>query len=329
MGQTFKALVISEQDGRYMREIKEKNTDELPDGEVLVRVEYSSLNYKDALSSVGNKGVTRKYPHTPGIDAAGVVEESSSDKFKAGDKVIVTSYDLGMNTPGGLGGYIRVPSSWVVPIPSGLTAREAMIYGTAGFTAGMSVMALINHGITPETGEVLVTGSTGGVGSVAVAILAKLGYKIACVTGKAEKAELLKNMGAASIITREEADDTSGRPMLKGRWSGVVDTVGGNILATAIKSADYGGAVTTCGLTQSAEFTSSVFPFILRGIALFGIDSVELPMEKRLKVWEKLSDEWKLSNLEELCTEIKLEETEKYLDEMLKGKTFGRIIVKH
>ncbi|PLX69164.1 MAG: oxidoreductase [Denitrovibrio sp.] len=325
--QKFKALVTEEVDWKYISTVKQKNIDELPEGDVLINVKYSSLNFKDALSSIGNKGVTRNFPHTPGIDAAGVVAESSDASFSVGEEVIVTGYDLGMNTSGGYEEYIRVPAGWVVKKPEGLTLRETMIYGTAGFTSALSVIKLLDHGITPESGKILVTGSTGGVGSVAVAMLAKLGFHVVGVTGKADKAEFLKSLGAKEIIGREEATDESKRPMLKGLYAGVVDTVGGNILASALKTTAYGGAVTTCGLTQSPDLNTTVFPFILRGVSLLGIDSVELPIDVKKSTWERISSDLKLSNLEELAVDITFDELPEYLSKILKGETSGRIVV--
>jgi len=327
MSEKFKAMVISKQGDKFIREIKEKSVEELPEGDVLIKVHYSSLNFKDALSAIGNKGVTRNFPHTPGIDAAGIVQNSKDSTFKEGDEVLVTGFDLGMETDGGFGQFIRVPAEWVVKLPEGLSLRESMIFGTAGFTAGLSVFALAENNTTPEDGEVLVTGSTGGVGSMAIAILSQAGYDPVAVTGKKEKEDFLKELGAIRVISREEADDQSGKPMLKGVWGGAVDTVGGNILATAIKSTKYSGTVTTCGLTQSTEFTSSVFPFILRGVKLIGIDSVQLPMDRRLPVWDKLANEWKPDSLETLTNEIGLEEVSDNIDLILKGKLTGRTLI--
>ncbi|TYB33118.1 MAG: YhdH/YhfP family quinone oxidoreductase [Flexistipes sinusarabici] len=327
MSEKFKAMVISKQEDKFVREIKEKSVDELPEGDVLIKVHYSSLNFKDALSAIGNKGVTRNFPHTPGIDAAGVVQDSKDSTFKEGDEVLITGFDLGMETDGGFGQFIRVPAKWVVKLPEGLSLRESMIFGTAGFTAGLSVLALAENNTTPEDGEILVTGSTGGVGSMAIAILSQAGYDPVAVTGKKEKEDFLKELGAIGVISREEADDQSGKPMLKGVWGGAVDTVGGNILATAIKSTKYSGTVTTCGLTQSTEFTSSVFPFILRGVKLIGIDSVQLPMDRRLPVWDKLANEWKPDSLETLTNEIGLEEVSDKIDLILKGKLTGRTLI--
>jgi len=324
---TFKALVVEESaENKFTLGIKEKSINDLPDGEVLIRVEYSSLNYKDALSATGSKGVTKKYPHTPGIDAAGIVKQSSSTAFKEDDPVIVTGYDLGMNTSGGFGQYIRVPSQWVIKLPSSLTLKESMIYGTAGFTAGMSVYA-ITDSLKPEGGEILVTGATGGVGSVSVAILSKLGYSVIAVSGKPEGRDFLRGLGAKEIISRNEGLDTSGRPILKGRWSGAIDTVGGDILATAIKSTKPLGTVACCGNVASADLPITVFPFILRGVKLIGIDSQNCPMEHRLRIWNKLSEEWQCSQFKDLYKEISLEHLNHNIDLILKGMQKGRIII--
>ena len=325
----FKALVVEETDDKkYTRQILDKSTDDLPPGDVLVEVHYSSLNYKDALSASGNKGVTRSYPHTPGIDAAGVVVESADSAFKPKDEVIVTSYDLGMNTAGGFGQYIRVPGQWVVPLPEGLTLREAMCYGTAGFTAALSVYQLTVHGgISPEHGEVLVSGATGGVGGIAVAILSKLGYAVVAVNGSVDASEYLKEIGAQRIISIEEATDQSGRPLLKSLWAGSIDAVGGEILATSIKSMNANGVVTTCGNAASPELPINVYPFILRGISLVGIDSQNCPMPKRLKTWEKLAGEWKIPKMETVVEEIALVDLDQAIDRMLQRKHKGRSIV--
>lgn len=324
---TFRAMVV-EQSGekRFTRSVVEKNIDKLPQGEVLVKVFYSSLNYKDALSAIGNRGVTRHYPHTPGIDACGIVEESSSSDFRVGDKIIVTSYDLGMNTSGGFGQYIRVPATWVVPLPVGLDLKESMILGTAGFTAGMSVDALTRT-VKPDRGDILVTGGTGGVGSLSIAILSKLGYSIAAVSGKPEAHEFLKSLGAKKIISRQDASEGHERPLLKGRWAGVVDTVGGEILAAAIKSTDLQGVVTCCGNVASPELPLNVFPFILRGVSLVGIDSQNCPMEQRRRLWQKLSKEWKPEKLNNMCREVNLAGLGDEIDLILRGGQQGRVVV--
>jgi putative YhdH/YhfP family quinone oxidoreductase len=323
----FKAMVVSETgEKKFLREITEKYFSELPGGELIVEVKYSSLNYKDALSASGNKGVTRKYPHTPGIDAAGVVLNSTTKAFGAGEEVVVMGYDLGMNTSGGFGRYISVPSGWAIKLPQGLSLRDSMGYGTAGLTAALCILRLMAGGLNKDAGEVLVTGATGGVGSIAVAILAKLGFNVVAATGKAEEKGFLDQLGAKAIITREEANDTSGRPLQKGRWAGVVDTVGGNILATALKTAKYGGLVAACGNAMSAELTVSVFPFILRGVSLLGVDSVEIPMRARQMAWNKLAGEWSV-DLASIVKEVSLQGLNAEIDKILKGGVRGRVVV--
>ena len=325
--QNFKAMVVSETaDQKFTREIGQKEFSDLPAGELLIEVKYSSLNYKDALSASRNKGVTRKFPHTPAIDAAGVVATSSTSQFGAGDQVIVTGFDLGMNTAGGFGQYISVPASWAVKVPQGMTLKESMAYGTAGLTAALCVMRLMAFGLTKDSGEVLVTGATGGVGSVAVGILAKLGFNVVAATGKTDEKDFLTQLGAKAIISRDEANDTSGRPLQKGRWAGVVDAVGGNILATAIKSAKYGGLVAACGNAMSADLAVSVYPFILRGVSLLGVDSVEVPMNTRLRTWQKLAQDWKL-DVSGFVSECALEELSPKIDLVLKGGIRGRVVV--
>jgi acrylyl-CoA reductase (NADPH) len=324
----YKAMVVHEhENSTYSREIVDKEISNLPEGDILINVKYSSLNYKDALSATGNKGVTRNYPHTPGIDAAGIVVHSMNDNFKIGDSVLVTGYDLGMNTPGGYGQYISVPADWVVKLPESLLLNESMIYGTAGFTAALSVYKLITSGITSSDGDILVTGATGGVGSIAVSILNKLGYSVIASTGKAEAKRMLLEMGAKDIILREELDDKSRKTLLKGRWAGVIDTVGGNILSTALKSTKYGGSVTSCGNVASPELSTTVYPFILRGISILGVDSVQCPMELRLKLWNLLSNDWKPDNLTLNVQEVSLMDLDTKIQSILEGKLIGRTIV--
>jgi len=326
--QTFRAMLVEEtEEGKFIRKITHRSLDDLPEGEVLVKVHYSSLNYKDGLSATGHRGVTKNYPHTPGVDAAGVVEESLSGAFHSGDKVIVTSYDLGMNTPGGFGQYIRVPAAWLVPLPASLSLKESMAYGTAGLTAGFCILKLQEHSISPDIGQILVTGATGGVGSFAVAMLANIGYQVVAVTGKAEERQFLIDLGAQEIIPREEAIDTSARPLLKGRWAGVVDTVGGDILATAIRSTKQHGCVTCCGNVASPDLHINVYPFILRGVSLVGIDSQNFPMDLRRQTWEKIADEWKLADLDRQTSVRSLEELDSEIDRILAGKQKGRVIV--
>jgi len=327
---TFNTLLVTQQpDGTFARAIVQRDLNALPANDTLVRVCYSSLNYKDALSATGNKGVTRTYPHTPGIDAAGEIVESASDEFKVGDEVIVTSYGLGMNTPGGYGEYIRVPAEWVVPKPAGLTLRESMIFGTAGFTAALCVHQLIKHDVTPDRGEVLVTGASGGVGCCAAAILARLGFRVVAATGKEDARDWLMQLGASALVGRAEVDDLSGKPMLRERWAGVVDAVGGNILATAIKTTQRDGCVTMCGLTQSSELHTTVFPFILRGVALVGVDSAETKMPLRRWIWEKLAGEWKPSTdvLDAIAQDVTLDALNEKIELILQGKVRGRVVV--
>ena len=326
--QTFRALVVSEGENKsYTRTIEERNTADLPAGDVLIKVHYSSLNYKDGLSATGNKGVTRKFPHTPGIDAAGTIVASTAEDWIVGAEVVVIGYDLGMNTAGGYGQYIRVPARWIVAKPAALTLQECMVYGTAGFTAAQSVDALIRAGVKPQDGRIVVTGATGGVGSVAVAILAKLGYEVVAATGKMDQSDFLLGLGAAEVIHRDEVNDTSGRPVGRPTWAGAVDTVGGNPLATLLKTTNYGGAVTCCGLVAGMEFTSSVFPFILRGVSLLGIDSVECPIEERRRIWALIGSDWKLDNLADLMKPVSLSGVSAEIDLIMKGQQRGRVVV--
>lgn len=324
---SFRAMVVSEEDdGTFSRDIKERALGAIGEGEVRVKVHYSSLNYKDALSATGNKGVTKKYPHTPGIDAAGIVVESDDATIQVGSQVIVTSYDLGMNTPGGYGQYITVPGAWVVPLPNGLSLRESMVFGTAGFTAAMSVDALVQT-VDPGNGDVLVTGATGGVGSIAVAILAKLGYSVVGVSGKVGAADFLQELGAKDVIERREAIEGADRPLLKTRWAGVIDTIGGDTLVAAIKATLPRGVVTCCGNVASAELSLNVFPFILRGVSLVGIDSQNCPLGYRKEIWQKLATDWKVSKLEEISREVSLEDLNVEIGFILSGKQKGRVVV--
>lgn len=322
----FKALLVSEEQGQFARRVVSRHLDELPAGEVLIRVQWSSLNYKDALSATGNRGVTRNYPHTPGIDAAGVVEASSVSELAAGDEVIVTGYDLGMNTPGGFGQYIRVPAAWVLKRPSGLTLRDSMVLGTAGLTAALCIDKLERAGLTPGAGPVLVTGATGGVGSIAVAMLAGLGHEVVAVTGKPQQADFLRRLGAAEVLERSELQAGTGKVLLTERWAGAVDTVGGDILFNVVKSLRYDASVACCGLTAGGQFQASVFPFILRNVNLLGVDSVEQPLVAKASMWDRLSLQWK-TDLQNLEHEITLEQLPQAIDTILAGGMVGRTIV--
>jgi putative YhdH/YhfP family quinone oxidoreductase len=324
---TFKALLVSESAPKtFTHAIVDRELSDLPEHDTLIRVQYSSLNFKDALSFSGNKGITRNFPHTPGVDAAGVIEESPV--FAKGAEVIVVGFDLGMNTSGGLAEYIRVPSEWVIPKPAGLSLRECMILGTAGFTAGQCVERLLENRVQPENGEILVTGATGGVGSVAVTLLASAGFTVVAASRDPQHATWLIDLGASRVMPSEELLEDSGKPMLKGRWAGAVDTLAGKTLEVMTRSMQHRGVITFCGMITGIELHTNVFPFILRGLSLIGIDSAECPMPLKKELWQKLSDEWKSDKLENLCHEISLEDAPEALTNMLNGKTRGRIVVK-
>ena len=323
----YKALYVEETDNGFTQTIKTLDSENLAASDLLVSVRYSSLNYKDALSATGNKGVTKSYPHTPGIDAAGVVLKSNNTNFAIGDEVIVTSYDLGMNTPGGFAELISVPAEWVVKLPAGLTLKEAMIFGTAGFTAGISLTRLVEL-VKPEDGKVLVTGATGGVGSVAISLLSKLGYKTVAVSGKESEYDFLRKLGASEIISRDQFMDVKNSPILSAKYAGVIDTVGGPFLENAIKMTQPLGAVTTCGSVASTQLNLTVFPFILRAISLIGVSSQNYPMSRRTVLWTKLAKEWKPEHLLEIYNEISLDELPQAIALILEGKLKGRTIVK-
>ena len=325
---SFLALVVREAaPGFFDRQIERRQTAELPPGEVLVKVLFSSLNYKDALSASGNRGVTKRYPHTPGIDAAGVVVESDHAGLHVGDEVLVCGYDLGMNTPGGFGQYIRVPAAWVLRRPAGLTAEQSMQIGTAGFTAAQSVAALLNTGVQPHEGPVLVTGATGGVGSFAVTLLHRCGFTVTAATGKEEEHSFLRDLGATDFLSREQAATGKERMLLRERWAGVIDTVGGQILATAIKSTRYGGTIACCGNAASGELPVSVYPFILRGVTLTGIDSAQCPLAKRKEIWELLAGKWHGAWPGSISRTVPLAELAGCIDSMLQGRIRGRVVV--
>ena len=324
---TYKAFRVEEKDDKFISSIKEIPFTILEKGELRIKVHYSSLNYKDALSASGNKGVTRNYPHTPGIDAVGTIVASESSKFKVDDNVIVTSYDLGMNTDGGFAQFVKVPEDWVVKLPENLSMKEAMTIGTAGLTAGISVLKLITS-VKPEDGAIVVSGATGGVGSVSISILNKLGYKTVAITGKESETDFLKKLGADEIILRKDFEEVNKRPLLKPAFAGAIDTVGGVILDNIIKSVNPMGVVTCCGNVASPKLDLTVFPFILRGVSLVGIDSQNLPMKTRELVWNKLSDAWKTDSLTETVTEITLNELDEKIKLMLKGQLKGRTVVR-
>jgi putative YhdH/YhfP family quinone oxidoreductase len=301
---------------------------ELPAGDVLIRVRFSSLNYKDALAATGHPGVARKFPHVPGIDSAGEVVESGSPRFRPGDAVIMTGHELGAERWGGWAEYVRVPADWVVPLPAGLTLEESMILGTAGFTAAQCVYALRHHDVRPESGEVLVTGATGGVGSIAVMILAKLGYQVTAVTGKPAMRASLERRGARRIISRDEAVDGTNRPLLSATYAGGVDTVGGATLGTLLRSMKHRGCVAACGLVGGSDLPVTVYPFILRGVTLAGIDSAWCPEDRRREIWRLLSQEWKPQHLNELAAYVTLDGVGDAVQRILRGEVAGRVVVR-
>jgi len=329
MNQTkFQALVVTKNDdGSFTRSLQWKTIGDLPEGDIVIEVDYSSLNYKDALSASGNRGVTRRYPHTPGIDAVGRVYSSTVDQFSPGTTVLCMGYDLGMNTDGAFSRYISVPAAWVMPLPSGITPLEAMQIGTAGFTAAQCVHRLLELGITNGHGPILVTGATGGVGSLAVRLLATLGFEITAVTGKSDQHQFLYDIGATKVVDRVKFLSGTGKLLLRERWSGGIDTVGGDYLATAIKGTCYDGVVTSCGNAASGELPLNVYPFILRGVTLAGIDSAQCLMERRKMIWRNLADTWRFTGLASICKTVGLSQLDGEIDLMLQGRTRGRVIV--
>ena len=330
MTSTFRALEASETEGKFSLKIVEKPLADLPEGDLLIKVDFSSLNYKDAMSASGMPGVTRNYPHTPGIDASGKIAESRVSDFKEGDEVIVTGYDLGMNTSGGFGEYIRVPSSWAVHLPKGLTAKESMSLGTAGLTAGLSIHAL--DSFREYTGlkntKSVVSGATGGVGSISVMLLSKLGSEVTAVTGKNDQSDFLHAIGASNILSREELAETARKPIGKSLWDVGVDVASGEILSLLLTSLSPGGAVACSGLVGGPSFESSIFPFILRGNALIGIDSVEIPLKDKEHIWEHFAHDWVLEGLDKSTKEVSLDNLEVEIESILSGNQVGRVLVK-
>lgn len=329
MAEQFRALMVNKSDDDFSLEVKRISIEDLPEGQVTIKTAYSSVNFKDGLASIPNGKIVRSYPFIPGIDLAGTVISSTDPRFKEGDEVIATSYEIGVSHYGGYSEYARIPAEWVVPLPKGLTLKEAMVYGTAGFTAALSVMRLEENGLSPEKGKVLVTGATGGVGSIAVSILAMRGYDVTASTGKQSEHEYLKQIGAKEIISREDVTGDKFRPLDKQLWAGAVDPVGGKTLASILSKTSYNGSVAVSGLTGGTDVAATVFPFILRGINLLGIDSVYCPMEKRLSVWEKMAGDYKPEDLSSaINAEVSLEDLPDYLAAILKGEVRGRTLVK-
>ncbi|MCC7085662.1 MAG: YhdH/YhfP family quinone oxidoreductase [Pirellulales bacterium] len=328
MGETFDCLLVTKSDsGQITRSLEKRLVSELPAGDLLVRVHFSSLNYKDALSATGHPGVVRRFPHVPGIDAAGIVVQSASPRFLTGDEVIVTGFELGADRWGGFAEMVRIPAEWAVVLPSGMTLRESMIYGTAGFTAAICLESIERQGVSPDSGPILVTGASGGVGSLAVGLLAKRGYRVSAVSGKPQSAELLMRLGASEILPRKAIVDRSDKPLLNARWAAVADTVGGETLATVIRSTQPRGCVAACGLVGGTDLPLTVYPFILRGVTLAGIDSVSYPAQRRAAIWSNLAAS-KLTDIESLATEVMLAQLEPKIHDILAGKILGRTVVR-
>lgn len=326
---TFDALVVNKQEEQFSVDVQKLTINDLPEGEVLIQVHYSGVNYKDSLASIPNGNIVKNYPFIPGIDLAGVVVSSEDPRFKEGDEVIATSYEIGVSHFGGYSEYARIPAKWVVPLPDGLTLKKTMIIGTAGFTAALSVQRLQDNGVSPEKGKVLVTGATGGVGSFAISILSKLGFEVEASTGKASEQDYLTSLGATSIVPREEVYDGKIRALGKQKWAAAVDPVGGEPLAALLSQIQYGGSVAVSGLTAGGNVPTTVYPFILRGVNLLGIDSVYCDMETRLKAWERLANVYQSESLEEFIQqEASLAQLPEVLPTLLKAQARGRILVK-
>ena len=325
---SFNALVVEKDDaGKTQARVQELNMDQLPDGNVTVAVDYSTMNYKDGLCIGPGGGLVRNYPHVPGIDMAGTVEQSSDARFKGGDKVVLTGWRYGEVHWGGYAQKTRVNADWLVPLPQGLTTKQAMAVGTAGFTAMLSVMTLEDHGLTPDSGPVLVTGAAGGVGSVATAILANLGYQVAAVTGRPEAGEYLKSLGATQVVAREDINETVKRPLEAETWAGCIDAVGGSMLARLLGQMKYGGSVASVGLAGGVSLPATVIPFLLRGVNLLGIDSVHCPIEKRIAVWQRVAADLPMNKLEDMIVPATLSDLPELGRDILMGQVKGRVVV--
>ena len=325
----FNALVVNkdEESGKTSAAVEQISTDQLPEGNVVVNVEYSTVNYKDGLCIGPGGGLVREYPHVPGIDFAGTIESSDDPRYSAGDSVVLTGWRVGEVHWGGYAQKARVNADWLVPLPSGLSSRQAMAVGTAGFTAMLAVMALEDRGLKPNQGPVLVTGAAGGVGSVATAILANLGYEVAAVTGRPETEEYLRALGATQIVPREEINETVKRPLERETWAGCVDAVGGDMLARVLGQMKYGGSVSAVGLAGGAGLPTTVIPFLLRGVNLLGIDSVMQPYDNRLRAWERIAKDLPMDKLEAMIHHATLSDLPALGTDILKGQVKGRVVV--
>ena len=320
-------VVLADHDGQVRREFRDLELNELAQDFVRVEIKYSSMNYKDALCATGHPGVARKLPIVPGIDAAGTVVQSNADRYPVGSEVMIFHADFGTKVNGGYTQFVDVHAEFAYILPNGLSHRESMILGTAGFTAAQSVDELIKHSVDRDAGPVVVSGATGGVGSLAVKLLAKLGYEVVASTGKSEHHEMLKQLGANQVVDRTALNDTTETPLLKGQWAGAVDTVGGNTLATILRSTRPHGCVTACGLVGGVNLPITVYPFILRGVTLKGIDTASIDAEYRASIWDRLATAWKLDGLDALVTEIGLDGLDGQISAILKGSVSGRVVV--
>jgi acrylyl-CoA reductase (NADPH) len=325
--ESFRCFLVEREQGQLQQNLVKRTLAELPPGDLTLRVEYSSLNYKDALAATAHPGIIRKLPHVPGIDAAGEVLESSDPRFQPGDKVIATSYEIGAERWGGWSERLRVPGDWVIPMPRGLTPFSAMVLGTAGLTAALSVAALQEHGIMPRQGEVVVTGATGGVGSLTVMLLSKLGYWVVAVTGKTQCAAQLQSLGATRVIAREELTEAAEKPLLSAKYAGGVDTVGGLMLSTLLRQTEPYGCVAACGLVGGSDLPITVYPFILRGVTLAGVSTVDTPMRRRREMWQRLAGPWQLPIPPEMVHTVKLTEVANAVQQILAGAVTGRVVV--
>ena len=327
MSQSFRAIVVHEKNDNFDISINHTTIDELPSGDLLVRVQFSSLNYKDALSTIGAKGVTKIYPHTPGIDAAGIVEESHDKNFPVGSSVIVTGFDLGMDTSGGFSEYIRVPSQWAVKCSSNFSTKEAMMLGTAGMTAGLAILSIADK-LLLDKSKAVVSGATGGVGSIGVKLLSKLGADVTAITGNMDKKSWLKELGASKVLDRKRFIDSTKHPLSKGKYDIALDVVGGRILSSIIACMNYDGIITTCGNVGGPKFETNVFPFILRGNSLIGIDSAACSIGKKKMIWENFSSKWRLNGLEKNSKIVSLKNMIPEIEKILNGNQTGRVVLR-
>ncbi|PSU88420.1 oxidoreductase [Photobacterium kishitanii] len=324
----FKALVLEQEDKKTLATIRQVATSELPEGDVLIDVDYSSLNYKDGLAITGKGRIVRQFPMVPGVDLTGTVAESGDDRYHVGDKVVLTGWGVGEGHWGGMAEKARLKADWLVPLPTNLDGKQAMMVGTAGLTAMLCVQAIVDAGVAPDAGEILVTGASGGVGSVAVTLLAQLGYKVAAVTGRAEtNGPLLKQLGATTIIDRSVFEEPA-RPLDKQLWAGAIDTVGSKVLAKVLSQISYNGAVAICGLAGGFDLPTTVMPFILRNVRLQGIDSVMCPFEKRQQAWQRLTELLPASYFEQACREVTLEQVAECAEAITNGQITGRVVIK-